>query len=370
MNLRANLARLRTVVRGKKSDRAKTETGKSLIEEVLAAKTLPDILDYATARLPVGTRLFLGDKQLIATWLPSTRKDKEPVKVVDWDWPGALDFASLEGYGPIIVSRVPTASDQWELIAGLKQRFGSRIVTITELLLPFTQITILQKRLSYFFPTFDEVIPYYLGLKDFAPFEELNRQFPLQGRTVIEFGPLDGCQTAGLVKYGARRVDCIEARGDNVAKTRAAAHALGWENVRVIMDDFHNADRTKYGRYDLAFAHGVYYHSVTPFLFLENLVSLSDNVFLGGFCATDDNPAGEYFELKHDGAAYRVKSYDEGNTFVSGMNRVGYFFTKEDLIRFFERKGYAVKVISDKPVKKPRIGQAGIYLRFLAQRAG
>ena len=49
------------------------------------------------------------------------------------------------------------------------------------------------------------------------------------------------------------------------------------------MDDFHNADAHKYGRFDLAFAHGVYYHSFAPFLFFENLISLSDNIFIGGY---------------------------------------------------------------------------------------
>jgi 16S rRNA A1518/A1519 N6-dimethyltransferase RsmA/KsgA/DIM1 with predicted DNA glycosylase/AP lyase activity len=90
---------------------------------------------------------------------------------------------------------------------------------------------------------------------------------------VIEFGPLEGCLTAGLVKLGVKSLTCIEARAENAIKTLVACHAFDWKNVKLVMDDFHNVNQFKYGTYDLVFAHGVYYHSLAPFLFLENLRS-------------------------------------------------------------------------------------------------
>lgn len=367
MNITANLSRLRSALSGKKERRGENDNAQTRIEELMAAQIFPHILDHALSRLPVGTRWLLGDKAGIGAWIPQPRRDTQAWQASEWNWTDAIDSQAALEAGPLVIGRIATTAGEWNALAGLKQKFGPRIFTLTELLLPFTQISILQKVLSYFFKTLDELMPYYLGQKDFAPFEGLNAVFPLAGRSVIEFGPLDGCQTAGLVKWGAR-VDCIEARGDNVAKTRAAANAMGWPHVRVFMDDFHNADAVKYGRYDLAFAHGVYYHSVAPFLFLENLTTLADHVFLGGFCATDENPATPWLTLQDGGAEYRVKTYDEGNSFVSGMNRVGYFLHKDDLMAFFARRGFEIAVISDKPVKKVRRGQAGVYLRFLARR--
>jgi hypothetical protein len=125
----------------------------------------------------------------------------------------------------------------------------------------------------------------------------------------------------------------------------------------------------KYGTYDLVFAHGVYYHSIAPFLFLRNLMSLSENIFLGGFCATETRPDVPYTTLNYEGRSYRAKKYHEGNTFVSGVNPYGYIFDKDDLMRFFRERGYKVSVISDDPVPTARTyTQGGIFLRFLAQK--
>ena len=130
------------------------------------------------------------------------------------------------------------------------------------------------------------------------------------------------------------------------------------------MNDFHDVNSDKYGKYDLVFAHGVYYHSISPFLFLENIVSLGDNIFIGGFCATEDNPVGEFEILEYNGSKYRVKKYVESSDFTAGINTFGYFFHKDDLIKYFALQGYKIKVISDSLEDIT----AGIFLRFLAQR--
>jgi hypothetical protein len=179
---------------------------------------------------------------------------------------------------------------------------------------------------------------------------------------VIEFGPFDGCQTAGLVNLGVKNLTCIEARAENAIKTMVARYVFGWNNVELVMDDFHNAEQLKYGTYDLAFAHGVYYHSIAPFLFLENLMSLSNNIFLGGFCATENLPEGNYETLEYGGQEYRVKLYQEAQNFTAGVNTKGYFFHKEDLMKFFQERNYELVIISDEDSNVT----AGNFLRFLA----
>jgi hypothetical protein len=179
---------------------------------------------------------------------------------------------------------------------------------------------------------------------------------------VIEFGPLEGCLTAGLVKLGVKSLTCIEARPENAIKTLVACYSFGWKHVELVMDDFHNVNHLKYGTYDLVFAHGVYYHSLAPFLFLENLCSLSENVFIGGFCATDSLPEGDYEILEYCGEKYRTKMHKEVDYFTSGVNPIGYFFHKDDLMKFFKERNYEVIVISDEAAEIA----AGNYLRFLA----
>jgi hypothetical protein len=144
-----------------------------------------------------------------------------------------------------------------------------------------------------------------------------------------------------------------------------AKQALGWEKVRVVMDDFHNCHAATYGRYDLVMAHGVYYHSIAPFLLLENVCSLSDAIFVGGFCATDALPAWDWLTLEHDGRSYRAKKYHEVEHFMAGVNSYGYFFAPEDLLRFFHERGFETRILAAPKLATP----TDCYLRFLARKA-
>lgn len=366
-----NFQQLRTLISG---DNRKTmavsgedEAANSVIGDILEAETLPEIMNYVLKRFPGRTAVLLGDRAQLESWRAAIRT--VDFETIEWDWNISLKEREELLDKTIVLCRVAVRPEEWETISELKQTHGERLVTITELLLPFTNIAFLQKRLNYFVSSFDAIIRYYFGLTDFTPFAKLEQAYSLKDRRVIEFGPFDGCQTAGIVNYGARSVDCIEARAENSAKTMAAAHALGWRNVRVLMDDFHNVDAVRYGTYDLAFAHGVYYHSIAPFLFLRNLMSLSDNIFLGGFCATETRPDVPYTLLNYEGQSYKAKKYVEGNSFVSGVNPYGYIFDKDDLIRFFSERDYKVTVISEHAVPNARTyTQGGIFLRFLAQK--
>ena len=151
-----------------------------------------------------------------------------------------------------------------------------------------------------------------------------------------------------------------------------ACYCFGWRNVSLVMDDFHNADGNKYGRFDLAFAHGVYYHSFAPFLFFENLISLSDNIFIGGY-TTNANQSVKppttltftYETLEYEGKRYQVKRMLVGNSYNSAVNQFAYHFERDDLLKFFGDKGYDVTVISDEPSDDP---WGDWFLRFLAQK--
>jgi len=69
---------------------------------------------------------------------------------------------------------------------------------------------------------------------------------------------MEGAQTAGLVHLGAKSVTCIEACAESFIKTMIASLFSISTTFDSVIDDFHNADDLKYGKFDLAFAHGVY----------------------------------------------------------------------------------------------------------------
>jgi hypothetical protein len=326
----------------------------------------PVYAKLATYRLNSFKHIFLlGNEKEIDFFLPAIEKYASKVTAIRWEWGDQNELPPTSENCCLIFCKLPLNDSQWRQTATIRARYGSRFVGLSELVLPFTVTEKLVSVLPYFKNSLEEIAPWYLGQEFFGPLDRLNEAFPIHGKSVIEFGPLDGYQTAGLVHLGARSVTCIEARAENSIKTSMACFAFNWKHVTVLMDDFHNVDRAKYGEFDLALAHGVYYHSISPFLFFENLLSLSKHIFLGGFCATDSNPAGEFETLEDQGARYRAKRYEEVNEYTAGVNRFGYFLHGDDLIDYFLRKGCKIVKIGDEETSSET---AGRYLRILISR--
>ena len=316
--------------------------------------------------------VLLGSKTEIDFLRSGLVRRGREVTGIEWGWEAGTNFDELPDDVQIVVCKLPVREGQWRILKQLKDLYGSRVTGIQEVVLPFTTILEAQASLEYCVHSLAEITPLYVGEDYFGPLDKLNAAFPLADKRVIEFGPMEGAQTAGLVHLGARSVTCIEARAVSFIKTMIAAYCFGWDRVHLIMDDFHNADRQKYGQFDLAFAHGVYYHSMAPFLFFENVMSLSDNIFIGGYCTAENAPPGppstlEYsFEtLEYEGKKYPVKKIKIGNSYNSAVNLHGYHFDRNDLLNFFRDRGYAVTVIRDEGVHDP---WGNWYLDFLARK--
>jgi hypothetical protein len=311
--------------------------------------------------------VLLGSSEEIARIASAVRESGLEVTGCEWDWDKSTVNDDPAPNALIVLCKLPMNEDQWRITRKLKEQFGSRVIGLQELVLPFTTIRQAQDVFGYYVDTLEKIAPYYVGQEFFGPLDELNKVFPLAGKTVIEFGPMDGAQTAGLVNLGARSVTCIEARPESLIKTMVAKYAFRWDNVHLVMDDFHNADNLKYGSFDLAFAHGVYYHSLAPFFFFENLMSLSNNIFIGGFIYGDSNSSsfGEWDTLQYDEKKYRVKKIPTGQSYNTGINRFGYHFCRNDLLGFFTERNYRVEVISDEETDEP---WGDRYLRFLASK--
>jgi len=319
-----------------------------------------------------GPVVLLGSPKEIEFLRPGFVAAGREVRGINWNWDSQADMSSIPKETVLVVCKLPTNEQHWRVLKQLKQQFGSKVIGIQELVLPFTTLQQGQSLLEYSVDSFAELVPLYLGDEYYGPLAELNEAFPLAGKTVIEFGPMEGAQTAGLIHLGAKSVLGIEARGVSIIKSLIASYCFGWKNVSLVMDDFHNADAEKYGRFDLAFAHGVYYHSFAPFLFFENLMSLADNIFIGGYTTnakqTVKPPTALNYTseiLEYEGKKYRVKRIVIGNSFNTAINQFAYHFDREDLLRFFADKGYDLTIITDEGSDDP---WGDWFLRFLATK--
>lgn len=347
------------------------EDGSLVVPKIWSQPLFQDMIPLRLQSSP-GPLVLLGSPAEIEFLRSGFAAAGRDVRGINWDWEAKTDLSSIPEEALIIICKLPQNERHWRVVKQLKQQFGSRVIGIQELVLPFTTLQEGLRSFDYTVDSFAEIVPLYLGDRFFGPLEALNNAFPLEGKTVIEFGPMEGAHTAGLAHLGAKSVLCIEARAVSFIKSTIACYCFGLNNASLVMDDFHNADANKYGRFDLAFAHGVYYHSFAPFFLFENLMSLADNIFIGGYTTNANQTVKPptsltytHETLEYEGKKYRVKRILIGNSYNSAINQFAYHFDRDELLGFFEDKGYDVTVVWDEPTDDP---WGDWYLTFLATK--
>ncbi len=101
----------------------------------------------------------------------------------------------------------------------------------------------------------------------------------LQGRAVLEIGPLEGAHTCGLVALGAS-VDAVEANKKAYLRCLVTKEVTGLQNARFHLGDAVQWLETCPSRYDLVFACGVLYHMPDPLRFLQAAAARTDALYL------------------------------------------------------------------------------------------
>jgi hypothetical protein len=109
----------------------------------------------------------------------------------------------------------------------------------------------------------------------------LGRLGGVQGKRVLELGPLEGAHSWFLISQGAASVTAIEANRRAYLKCLVMKEILGTERVRVLLGDCSGyLAEAPNPRYDLAVASGVLYHMTDPVTLLARLARAADRLYL------------------------------------------------------------------------------------------
>lgn len=271
--------------------------------------------------------------------------DGYSVERIHWSYQTAVP---PEGLGTGILCEIPVSFSDWAVCAS---------VTSDGAVEPIWRIglrwSVLQEMLSiyeYNCSSLSDLIDVYRGRSEKlvghrynSRLERVERFFPLSGKTIIEFGPSDGNQTADLLGVGACHVLAVEGRPENIIKLLVAKWAMGWQNFEVILDNFQTPGAWATRRYDFVYAQGVYYHCQNPLIFLDMLTRLGNTIFIGGWVASDKKPTSPWISLEHDGVAYRAKVYTESYHFLSGLAAQSYMLERSEIERFLVARGFVIK---------------------------
>jgi hypothetical protein len=108
----------------------------------------------------------------------------------------------------------------------------------------------------------------------------LERYGPLEGKRVLELGPLEGSHTYMIERAGADRIDAIEANKLAYLRCLVFKELVQLERARFHLGNFVTWLETSDRRYDLIVASGVLYHLQDPMRFLERASATTDALFL------------------------------------------------------------------------------------------
>jgi protein-L-isoaspartate O-methyltransferase len=107
----------------------------------------------------------------------------------------------------------------------------------------------------------------------------IERFGPLEGKRVLELGPLEGQHTAILERCGARRIDAVEGNKLAFLRCLVAKEIYDLRRSHFLLGDFVRG-LARPIRYDFIVASGVLYHMSDPLLLLERIAARTDAVYI------------------------------------------------------------------------------------------
>ena len=185
--------------------------------------------------------------------------------------------------------------------------------------------------------------------------------FPVDGKTVLELGPLEGFHTYMFDRAGAASVEAIEANTLAFVRCLITKEVLGLASARFFLGDFTEWLERTDTRYDLIVASGVLYHSHDPVRLLELIGARADAVYLWTHYFDDTAmprsdrrrvPFSEHVEtrLSHGVVAHlHERSYYRAwrdPAFCGGFQDRHFWIDRADILRLLAAMGFCRIVIA------------------------
>lgn len=186
----------------------------------------------------------------------------------------------------------------------------------------------------------------------------------LRGFDVLELGPLEGGHTHMLLKAQASKVVAIEANTRAFLRCLIIKNIFEMNGAQFFLGNFDKYLETCERRYDLLVASGVLYHLSDPIITLKHMCRCSKRIFVWShFFDEASMPAGDsrrnaftgdsfYRNEGEDGLTYYARTYGDSqlpSKFCGGIASGSIWLDKNEVVEFFEKKGFSVEVCFEHP---------------------
>lgn len=182
-------------------------------------------------------------------------------------------------------------------------------------------------------------------------------RFAAADKTILELGPCEGYFTVQLARI-CRHLTAIELRPKNLVCTmiRLFLHAV--RNCELHLGDVRDLD-TAFGRFDILFHAGVFYHLDDPVGHLFKVRSLAPRLLLDTHYVADGDNRFQAADLRHDGKTYRAVGWHETGwqDIWAGAQPTSRLLYLDSLMELLQDAGFdRVEVVTNQPLAfAPRV---------------
>ncbi|TWD44776.1 hypothetical protein FB480_1225 [Agrobacterium vitis] len=193
-------------------------------------------------------------------------------------------------------------------------------------------------------------------------FKVLDAFGSIEGKNILEVGPLEGMHTYILNQRNPASIDAIEANKQCFMRCLVTKEILKLDRAAFYLGDIQNWLQASDRLYDLTLASGVLYHMPDPGEFLRRLSARSQSLFL--WTHYYDERVMPKADVRHTpfsgnmdvrtiagmDVRYFERSYQFANmsaSFCGGMNDRHYWMHREDILKLLAHLGYDDIVVQD-----------------------
>lgn len=188
----------------------------------------------------------------------------------------------------------------------------------------------------------------------------------VEGKTVLELGPLEACHTAMLEKKGAAEIVSVEGNAEAYLRCLVVKELLQLKTPRFFLGNFVDYLRDGAETFDIGIACGVLYHMKNPVELIELLSRRVKALFVWTHYYDTDIVANNEivrqkfsgaWKASHEGFEHTLHAYGYGNAldwkgFCGGGSESCNWMEKEEMRSAFERFGFELldeRLESDHP---------------------
>jgi hypothetical protein len=183
---------------------------------------------------------------------------------------------------------------------------------------------------------------------------------PIEGKSFLDLGPLEGGQAYVLEKMGARSIVSVEANAQLYLKCLIVKEILGMQRVRFLCGDVIQFLKNTSEKFDVGIASGILYHMDDPVELLSLLSQKTDKLMIWTHYFCEEEPSRNKINSftkatmhTFQGETYRYYRQEYGvvfasNTFCGGTASHSNWMSKEGIMIALQECGYSqVNVLQD-----------------------